>query len=139
MAKCYFAHERRGGERFSPVLAAAMATGRAILARDYIAALDWPDVLYAGLEEIFARCDAILTPAALGPAPEGLASTGSGVFAGLWTLARTPAISLPLLATEDGLPMGVQLVGPRGGDARLLRTATWLAGQLARTEETADA
>jgi Asp-tRNA(Asn)/Glu-tRNA(Gln) amidotransferase A subunit family amidase len=53
-------------------------------ARDYIAALDWPDVLNAGLDEIFERCDAILTPATPGPAPAGLpapaarSSTGSG-------------------------------------------------------------
>ncbi len=38
-----------------------------------------------------------------------------------------PAVTLPLLTTETGLPMGVQLVGRRGDDARLLRTARWLA------------
>jgi Asp-tRNA(Asn)/Glu-tRNA(Gln) amidotransferase A subunit family amidase len=38
-----------------------------------------------------------------------------------------PAITLPLLQGQGGLPIGVQLVGPRDGDARLLRTARWLA------------
>ena len=33
---------------------------------------------------------------------------------------------LPILTAANGLPMGVQLVGPRGGDGRLLRTARWL-------------
>jgi len=42
-----------------------------------------------------------------------------------------PAISLPLLESENGLPLGVQLVGPRDGDARLLRTARWLASKIA--------
>jgi Asp-tRNA(Asn)/Glu-tRNA(Gln) amidotransferase A subunit family amidase len=37
-----------------------------------------------------------------------------------------PALSLPLLQGADGLPLGVQLVGRRGFDARLLRTARWL-------------
>ncbi len=37
-----------------------------------------------------------------------------------------PALSLPLLHGENGLPIGVQLVGRRGDDARLLRTARWL-------------
>jgi aspartyl-tRNA(Asn)/glutamyl-tRNA(Gln) amidotransferase subunit A len=42
-----------------------------------------------------------------------------------------PAITLPLMRGVDGLPIGVQLVGPRGSDARLLRTARWLTAQLA--------
>lgn len=126
MAKCYYSYERRGRDRLSPVLREALDFGKSIPARDYIAALDWPDVLYAGLGEIFERCDAIVTPAAPGPAPAGLASTGSSVFNGLWTLCGTPTVTLPLLAADGGLPMGVQLVGRRGDDARMLRTARWL-------------
>jgi aspartyl-tRNA(Asn)/glutamyl-tRNA(Gln) amidotransferase subunit A len=42
-----------------------------------------------------------------------------------------PALSLPLLETDAGLPLGVQVVGPRLGDARLLRTARWLAQRVA--------
>ena len=38
-----------------------------------------------------------------------------------------PSITLPLLTGEGGLPLGVQLIGARGDDARLLRTANWLA------------
>lgn len=131
MAKFYYPYERRGRDELSAVMREALHAGKAIPARDYLAALDWPDVLYAGLAEIFERCDAILTPATPGPAPSGLGSTGSAIFNGLWTLCRTPAITVPLLQSESGLPMGVQLVGPRGGDARLLRTARWLAHTLA--------
>jgi Asp-tRNA(Asn)/Glu-tRNA(Gln) amidotransferase A subunit family amidase len=41
---------------------------------------------------------------------------------------------LPLLRAENGLPMGIQLVGRRGDDARLLRTARWLAGWAAKLD-----
>jgi Asp-tRNA(Asn)/Glu-tRNA(Gln) amidotransferase A subunit family amidase len=41
-------------------------------------------------------------------------------------LLGVPAITLPLLNGADGMPVGVQLVGPRLEDARLLRTARWL-------------
>ena len=126
MAKCYHHYERRGGEQLSEVLRAAMQAGSTLPARDYIAALDWPEILNAGLAEIFQRCDAILTPATPTPAPAGLESTGSAVFNGLWTLCGTPAVTVPLLESGAGLPMGVQLAGPRGDDARLLRTARWL-------------
>ena len=134
MAKCYFSFERRGRERLSETMQAALDTGKAIPARDYIAALDWPDVLYAGLREIFERCDAIVTPATPGPAPAGLSSTGSPIFNGLWTLCGTPAVTVPLLTADSGLPMGVQLIGRRGDDARLLRTARWLATRVAAAE-----
>lgn len=131
MAKCLHGYERRGGEALSETLRAALEAGRAVPARDYIAALDWPDILYAGLEAIFDRADAILTPAAPGPAPEGFESTGSAIFNGLWTLCGAPAVTLPLLEAGNGLPMGVQLVGRRGEDGRLLRTANWLAERVA--------
>lgn len=130
MAKCYYGLEKRGRDQMSDVLKKAMDDGKAILARDYMAALDWRDVLNGGLDAIFARCDAILCPAALGPAPKGLGSTGDAIFNGLWTLAGVPAITLPTFVAENGLPMGLQLVGRRGDDARLLRTARWLATHL---------
>ena len=64
-----------------------------------------------------------------GPAPSTLASTGDPVFNGMWTYLGVPAITLPLLET-DGLPIGVQLIGARRDDARLLRTARWLVRHL---------
>jgi Asp-tRNA(Asn)/Glu-tRNA(Gln) amidotransferase A subunit family amidase len=87
-------------------------------------------LLNEGFEEIFERCDAIVTPAAPGTAPAGLQATGDPAFCTLWTLCGMPALNLPLMRGENGLPMGVQLVGQRGGDARLLRTARWLVAQV---------
>lgn len=128
MARHYFRYGRDGADRLGPETLAALAEGNAIPARDYLAALDWRQVLTAGLSEILQRCDAILCPAATGPAPAGLGSTGDAIFNGLWTLCGTPAVTLPLLMAGNGLPMGVQLVGERHNDARLLRTANWLCG-----------
>ncbi len=130
MAKCYYGYERRGRDRIGPEVLAAIDAGKQVPARDYLAARDWPGVLTAGLDEIFDRFDAIITPAAPGAAPAGLKSTGSPAFNGLWTFCGTPAVTVPLLAASNGLPMGVQLVGRRGDDARLLRTARWLIGHL---------
>jgi len=126
MAKFFYGHERRGRDAMSDAMRAAMDEGKAVPARDYLAALDWAGVYNSGLEPIFERCDAILCPATLGPAPMGLESTGDAIFNGLWTLCGTPAVTLPLFESSDGMPMGVQLVGRRGDDARLLRTARWL-------------
>ncbi len=78
------------------------------------------------LDEVFDEFDVIVTPATTGEAPKGLAATGSPIFCTLWTLCGVPAITLPLLRGSSNLPIGVQLVGRRGEDARLLRTANWL-------------
>lgn len=133
MAKCFHAYEHRGRDLLSEQLRIAIDAGKTIPARDYIAALDWPDVLYAGLGEVFNRCDAILTVAAPGPAPLGLESTGDAVFNSLWTMLGVPTVTIPVLQV-DGLPMGVQLVGPRGNDGRLLRSARWLMERIAETD-----
>ena len=130
LAKSYFRYEEQGADHLSPETLKGISDGKAIPARDYLAARDWPRILYPALEQIFSRFDVILTPAAPGPAP-GLETTGSPAFNFLWTFCGVPQVTLPLLTAGNGLPMGVQLVGPRHGDGRLLRTARWLAGRLA--------
>lgn len=139
LAKNFGPYYQRGKEQLSPEMRAAIEEGRFILAHDYMAACDWIEILNAGLAEIFERYDAILTPAAPGEAPLGLQATGNPAFCALWTLCGTPAVTLPLLQGERGLPMGVQLVGPRHDDGRLLRTASWLVRRIAEESDEVDA
>jgi len=121
-----------GRERLSPALRARLERGRAVLAREYLQAVAQVPALVAGYAGLFEqRYDAILTPAAPGTAPEGLESTGDPMFNSVWTLCGMPAVTIPLLRGANGLPLGVQLVGPRHGDARLLRTARWLVARVA--------
>jgi len=126
MARHIGPYEHRGADQLSAHIRAALEEGRRITATDYLRALDWREALNAGLEPVFDRCDALLTPAAPGEAPHGIGATGDPAFNGQWTVCGVPAISLPLLVGPKGLPIGVQLVGRRGDDARLLRTARWL-------------
>jgi Asp-tRNA(Asn)/Glu-tRNA(Gln) amidotransferase A subunit family amidase len=122
----------RARDRLSEQLRAQIERGREVGALDYLGALSRIAPVNESFLELFEqRYDAILTPAAPSAAPKGLASTGDPAFCTLWTLCGMPAISLPLLQSADGLPIGVQLVGPRYGDARLLRTARWLAAKMA--------
>ncbi|HSF04333.1 MAG TPA: amidase [Methylomirabilota bacterium] len=121
----------RGRDRLSPSLRGRIERGRQVRALDYQRAVARIRPVHESFLELFEqRYDAILTPAALGTAPKGLESTGDPVFCALWTLCGMPAVSLPLLQGSNGLPLGVQLVGPREGDARLLRTARWLVGRV---------
>ncbi len=120
----------RGKDRLSTRLKDMIEEGQKCLAVDYNRAVDWRDVLNVGLEEIFERYDAIITPAAAGEAPVGLDATGDPAFCTLWSLCGVPAISLPIMQGANGMPLGVQLVGRKGDDARLLRTARWLADRV---------
>jgi Asp-tRNA(Asn)/Glu-tRNA(Gln) amidotransferase A subunit family amidase len=123
---------KNGGERLSEQLRTQIERGREVRAVEYQHALAQINPIHESFVELFEqRYDAILTPAAPSAAPKGLASTGDPSFCTLWTLCGMPAISLPLLQSTSGLPIGVQLVGPRLGDARLLRTARWLAAHVA--------
>ena len=78
------------------------------------------------ITEIFDEYDVILTPATTGEAPVGLDSTGNPVFCTIWTLCGMPALNLPLLQGPNDMPIGAQLVGGKGDDGRLFRTAKWL-------------
>jgi Asp-tRNA(Asn)/Glu-tRNA(Gln) amidotransferase A subunit family amidase len=113
----------------SKAMTTQIEEGRRTPAVDYVAALNARETFWAGIEDVLMHHGTILTPAAPGPAPKGLGSTGNAVFCRFWTYLGVPAVTLPLLEV-NGLPMGVQLVGGRRDDGRLLRTARWLVKHL---------
>lgn len=79
--------------------------------------------------------DVIMTLAAPGEAPEGLASTGDPAFNQAWTLLHTPCLTLPAWRGPKGMPVGIQLVGRIGDDARLLQVAAWVEDHLAVSQD----
>jgi Asp-tRNA(Asn)/Glu-tRNA(Gln) amidotransferase A subunit family amidase len=121
---------QKGRDRLSEPLRALLARGREVRAVDYQKAVARLPALHEGFDDLFTRFDAVLTPSAPGTAPAGLQATGDPAFCTLWTLCGTPALNLPLMRGENGLPLGAQLVGPRHDDARLLRTARWFVARL---------
>lgn len=106
-------------------LAAMIEEGRAVTALRYHEARAVRETCSRQLAELFADFDAVVTPATLGEAPT-LDTTGDPICCTPWTFLGLPAVTLPLLQGPNGLPVGVQLVGACGDDARLLRTARWL-------------
>ena len=128
-----FEHEWTvGRDKLSEQLRKQIERGREVRAVDYQRALKHTAAQVESFDELFTeRYDAILTPAAPGTAPKGMA-TGDPVFNALWTLCGMPALTLPLMKGTNGLPLGVQLVGRRNFDARLMRTARWLQEKLTR-------
>ena len=77
------------------------------------------------LADAMADHDVILTPSAPGAAPHGFATTGNPMFNRLWTLMGTPCVNVPGLS-ENGLPLGIQIVGRFGRDRAALEAALFV-------------
>lgn len=129
------AHARwfeRYGELYQAATAAIIEHGRTITASEYAGALAGAARVTRRLAADAERAgiDAWITPAATGPAPQGLASTGDPVMSFPWSLAGLPALTLPA-GLVAGLPVGVQVVAATSTDEILLRWATGLEAALA--------
>ena len=74
------------------------------------------------LDQAMKGFDLLLTPSAVGEAPEGLASTGDTSFNILSTWTHTPCVTLPVFTGPSGLPVGIQLIGHRNQDHRLFES-----------------
>ena len=114
-------HRGKMSMRFNELL----DEGAAIAEPDYRAALSATQALRAEFMRIVERYDAVITPPATGEAPATLQETGSPAFCTLWTLLGVPAITIPVGIGPSGLPLGLQIVGRQGDDARTLATAAW--------------
>jgi Asp-tRNA(Asn)/Glu-tRNA(Gln) amidotransferase A subunit family amidase len=115
----------------SPTLRRRIDDGWAVSRGDYDAALRIARDARRQFADLMGGLDLLLTPAARGEAPHGLASTGESLFNGIWTLLGVPCITLPHCLGPQGLPLGVQLVGAFDDDTALLSRAQWVADALA--------
>lgn len=82
------------------------------------------------LARIFGRCDVLLTPSACGEAVADLVSVSNSAFNRTWTLMHGPAVNIPAFKGSNGMPVGVQVVGPVGEDDRTLALANWIDSRL---------
>ncbi|MEU1943740.1 amidase [Streptomyces sp. NPDC020125] len=122
----------RYAERYREQTAEAIRQGQRIGDDAYAAALGeraaFRDRLVAAMDR--DGIDLWITPAATGPAPYGLKSTGDSVMSLPWSYAGVPALALPAGRAAGSLPLGVQCVARPGADERLLGWALDLESTL---------
>jgi Asp-tRNA(Asn)/Glu-tRNA(Gln) amidotransferase A subunit family amidase len=114
----------------SAPLVSLLDTGAAITGADHATNLAGAGACGAQVDALFDHHDVLLAPSTLGEAPEGLADTGDPLFCRAWSLLGLPCVHLPFTTGEHGLPVGLQLVGRRGDDHRLLAIAHWVHERL---------
>ncbi|GGF12352.1 amidase [Aliidongia dinghuensis] len=117
-------------EQISPPLYDQLQAGLAVGAADYVAAAETLTELRRAFPLVMEDLDILVTPAATGEAPEGLASTGDSAFNSLWTALYVPCVSVPAGVGPTGLPLGIQIVARRGADRAALAWAQWVAAAL---------
>lgn len=105
------AEEARHPDRLSAALGELLALGRRITDDDYRDALSVAARARADVLATLTDADAILGPAALGPAPHGLAATGTPVLSRPWQLLGLPVVTVPGHTDDEGMPLGLQLIG----------------------------
>ncbi len=101
-------------------------TGRDCSPADYDRARELAGRCRTALPGLFDDIDILIAPSVRGEAPIGLHATGDPVFNRIWTLLYVPCLNLPAIDGPAGLPVGVQVIGPRGADARTLSLARWV-------------
>jgi Asp-tRNA(Asn)/Glu-tRNA(Gln) amidotransferase A subunit family amidase len=126
-----YADERlRNPDKLSKELTAVLKRGMDVSLERYAAAQRKSVAFKAHVDSLFDAVDVLLCPSAPGEAPAGVEFTGDPRFNSIWTLAGTPCVTLPAGSGTKGLPLGIQLVGLRHEDDRLLSTAAWVAAHL---------
>lgn len=93
----------------------------------YFERLHRRDAFTAAWERFFAHHDALLLPPATTAAfAHDTEATGMGGMMVFANLAGLPALTVPAGFDQDGLPVGVQIVGPRWSEIRLIAIAAAL-------------
>ena len=118
-------------DQLDPALRQRCADGFALDPKDYVRAQQHAAECRAHFAEALRDYDVLLAPAATSEAPQGLSSTGDVAMNVVWTLLHVPCVCVPAAKSPSGMPLGLQVIGRIGDDARTLACADWIAAKLA--------
>jgi Asp-tRNA(Asn)/Glu-tRNA(Gln) amidotransferase A subunit family amidase len=115
---------------YRPATVELIERGRGVSDEELAAALGGRQRLRGELTALMDRhgLDLWMAPAATGPAPRGLDSTGNPAMSFPWTYAGMPAVAVPSGVNEEGLPLAVQLIARFWADEALLAWAREVEG-----------
>ena len=121
---------RRSPEKLDRRLQDRCRDGLKVATADYLAAQREAGRWRQKFDELLGDCDALVMPASIGEAPVGLESTGDVSMNIAWTMLHVPCVSIPWGKGPSGMPLGLQVIGRIGDDARTLACAEWIHSRL---------
>jgi aspartyl-tRNA(Asn)/glutamyl-tRNA(Gln) amidotransferase subunit A len=121
---------RQHADLYRPKLRATIETGALIPGMYYMQAQRIRRIFRGEMSQLLQQVDVLLAPAATGPAPRDLSSTGDPSFNSPSSFAGLPAITIPSGLNRAGLPLAVQFMGSAWGEDRLLAAARWCEATL---------
>ena len=127
------AHEdifKKRGDEYRSYMRGFIASGLMVPATAYLRAQRLRGQIIQDMRNLIGRFDCVICPSTTDSAPEGLEWTGSPAFNSPWSLTGFPSITVPSGLTEDGLPLGLQIIGTPYTEWELLRTAAWCEAEL---------
>jgi len=124
-AQCHKAWFEKHENLYSPKFTDLIKRGQSITNSQLQTAFESRDKFRNQITQAMTdnNIDLWISPPTIGPAPKGLDSTGDPVMNLPWTQIGFPAINLPAGKSDDGLPMGFQVVGKWNADEALLNWA----------------
>lgn len=121
---------RRSPEKLDRRLQDRCRDGLKVATEDYLAAQREAGRWRHKLDELLGDCDVLVMPSSIGEAPVGLESTGDVSMNIVWTMLQVPCVSIPWGKGPAGMPLGLQVIGRIGDDARTLACAEWIHSRL---------
>ena len=116
-------------EGYAPLIRGLVEIGQLLPGAAYIHAQRIRRRLRPAIEGMIGAVDCLLMPGAVGEAPDP-SSTGDSIFQAPWSLFGLPSITMPSGLSRAGLPLGVQLIGPKYGEETMFSAAAWCEGVL---------
>ncbi|HSB05723.1 MAG TPA: amidase [Thermodesulfobacteriota bacterium] len=110
---------------YRPNIKQLIEEGLATPVTSYVRAQEERLAQRAKITPLLLQLDGLLTPGAPGVAPKGLESTGNAAMQRPWSTMGIPTIALPTGLNQQGLPLGVQLVGAPFAEDKLFAVASW--------------
>jgi Asp-tRNA(Asn)/Glu-tRNA(Gln) amidotransferase A subunit family amidase len=126
-ARAYTAERTTHAAQLDPTLAQTLNENAKIPRAQYLESIRVAETARRFADGLFRQHDAWLLPSAPAAAPHGLASTGDPLFNRLASVLHTPAINIPAFKDGKGMPFGLQLIGARYEDEKLLQMAATIS------------
>ena len=121
---------KKRGDDYRSYMRGFISSGLLVPATAYLRAQRLRGQIIRDMVNLIGRFDCVICPSATDSAPEGLEWTGSPAFNSPWSLTGLPSITVPSGLTEDGLPLGLQIIGTPYTEWELLRIGAWCEEKL---------